>query len=245
MDKVLIVGASSAIAQSIARRLAENHASLYLAGRNEEKLRIQADDLRVRGAKQVDYFVMDANELDRHATMVSRAAQSMEGLTMLIVAHGTLSDQKRAEKDIGYAVEQFQTNFVSAMVIITVVANHFEAQRSGTIVAIGSVAGDRGRQSNYAYGAAKAALATFVQGIRHRLALCGIKVVLVKPGFVDTPMTAGVKKNILFAAPDRISRDVMRAIAKDKRVIYTPWFWRYIMIVIKLIPERLFVRMRL
>lgn len=244
-DKILVVGATSAIAQSISRRLAKAHPRLFLVGRDERRLRIVADDLVVRGAATVGYRAVDFRHPELFERVVTDAIDQMGGLSVMLVVHGTLTDQTRAQVDVPYLVDEISVNLVSALSFLVLAANWFEKQRSGKIVVFGSVAGDRGRQSNYVYGAAKSGLATFVQGLRNRLAPRGVQVLLVKPGFVDTPMTAGLPKNFLYAAPDKIGDDVVRAMSRNKSVLYTPWFWRYIMAAVRAIPERIFVRLRL
>jgi decaprenylphospho-beta-D-erythro-pentofuranosid-2-ulose 2-reductase len=245
VEQVLVVGATSAMAQSVARLLALEGASFYLIGRSDEKLQIVAQDLLTRGATEAFCCTLDFENFETYDNAVSNAIKALGGLTILIVAHGSLTDQARAQAEVPYLVDQIRVNLLSALAFITIGANWFEKRRIGRIVVFGSVAGDRGRQSNYVYGTAKSGLSTFTQGLRNRLASAGVQVLLVKPGFVDTPMTASLEKNILFASPTQIGRDVMSALRRNKRVLYTPSFWRYIMIAIRLIPEKLFVWMKL
>jgi short-subunit dehydrogenase len=134
---------------------------------------------------------------------------------------------------------------LSALSFLTLLANYFEKRGTGTLAAISSVAGDRGRQSNYIYGTTKAALSTFLQGLRNRLSSKNVHVLTIKPGFVDTPMTAHLKRGLLFATPEKVAQDIIRAIAGKKSVLYTPWFWRWIMLAIKMIPETIFRKLRL
>lgn len=245
MRKVLVIGATSAIAKEAAKLFAEKGDQLFLVARNEEKLKMMVSDLMVRGVQKVDYMVLDMNEFDKHESLLDRAAQSMGGLDAVLIAHGTLGDQKACEQSYKIAEEELKTNFLSVVSVLTYIANRFEQQEHGDIVVITSVAGDRGRQSNYVYGTAKGALTIFLQGLRNRLYKSGVSVVTVKPGFVDTPMTVNFKKGLFFVGPDIVAKGIYRAILKRKDVVYVPFFWRWIMIVIKSIPESIFKRLRL
>ena len=172
--------------------------------------------------------------------------QYPQHVDIALIAHGTLPDQALCERDPQQAVREFTTNGLSVIALLTDLANRMEAQRSGCIAVISSVAGDRGRPSNYLYGSAKSAVSVFCSGLRARLFKSGVHVLTIKPGFVDTPMTQGLKlPKLLLATPDRVARDIVRAIDKRKDTLYTPWFWRYIMRVICSVPERLFKRLSL
>jgi decaprenylphospho-beta-D-erythro-pentofuranosid-2-ulose 2-reductase len=242
--RILIIGANSAIAEQLARRLESNGAACYLTGRDTDRLERIAADLRVRGAGQIEIESLDITDARALAGLVARAAEGLGGLDAVIVAAGLLPDQAEVNADAKRLRETFEVNALGAMVILNEAAANFEQQGHGQIVAIGSVAGDRGRATNYAYGAAKGALEIFMSGLRQRLHPSGIQVLLVKPGFVDTPMTADFPKGPLWASPERVAQDIIRAMAKGRSVIYTPWFWRWIMLIIRHLPERLFVRLR-
>lgn len=245
MRKVLIIGATSAIAQETAKRFAEDGDQLFLAGRNPEKLDALVADLRVRGAGKTASMALDLNDFGQHPRLVNMAFEALGGLDTVLVAHGTLSDQKACEQDFQVALKEYHTNFLSAVSLLTLLANRFEAQGHGCLAVISSVAGDRGRQSNYFYGSAKGGLSVFLQGLRNRLAPSGVQVLAIKPGFVDTPMTAGFKKGALWVGPDVIAAGIHRAICRRSDEVYLPWFWRVVMIVIKNIPERIFKRLKL
>ena len=245
MRKVLIVGATSAIAEAVARLLAAQGDLLYLVGRRAEALEAIAADLRVRGAARVQTEVMDANAIERHAALLDNADVALGGLDTVLIAHGTLSDQAACQQSVALTFQELHTNALSVIALLTLIANHFEAQRVGTIAVISSVAGDRGRQSNYVYGTAKAAVSTFLSGLRQRLYKSGVRVVTIKPGFVDTPMTRDSSKGLLWAKPEQVARDIVRAMEKRKDVVYTPGFWWAIMRLIKSIPEFVFRRLSL
>ena len=243
--KVLIIGASSAIAYETAKCFAHDGADLFLVGRSTEKLTTVAADLKVRGAKRVETYVLDLCELDRHQEMFEQALTSLGELDMLLIAHGTLGDQRKCEQSVAETMQELQTNCLSIISLLTISANYFEQQRHGCIAVVCSVAGDRGRKSNYVYGTAKAAVSAFLQGLRNRLSSVGVSVVTIKPGYVATRMTAHMKKGLLTASPQLVGCGVYQAMMKGKDVVYLPWFWRPIMFVIKSIPEKIFKRLSL
>jgi decaprenylphospho-beta-D-erythro-pentofuranosid-2-ulose 2-reductase len=243
--KVLIIGAGSAIAQAAARILAARGDALCLAGRNLMQLEAVAADLRVRGAKVVHVEGLDVNALAAHAAMLANAEQALGGLDTVLIAHGTLSDQQACENCVDLTLRELTTNGLSVVALLTLIANRFERQRSGTIAVISSVAADRGRRSNYVYGSAKALVTTFASGLRQRLRKSEVAVITIKPGFVDTPMTAAFPKGILWASPHRVAQGLVKAIDYSSAVVYLPFFWRPIMFVIRAIPETLFQRLNL
>ena len=245
MQKILIIGAGSAIAEAAARLFAQRGDRLFLLARSREQLEVIAADLRVRGADAVHFDIFDVNDTPRHAAVLEGAVAALEGLDIVLVAHGTLPDQQACEQDIELLRRELDTNGVSSVLLLMQLAQHFEQQGHGTLAVISSVAGDRGRQSNYVYGAAKGMLSIFLQGLRNRLQRHGVQVLTIKPGFVDTPMTAEFPKGLLWAQPETVAGGILKAINRGADVVYLPWFWRYIMWVIRSIPELIFKRMRL
>jgi short-subunit dehydrogenase len=245
MQRILIVGATSAIAEATARRFAARGDALFLAGRSAKRLQAIAADLAVRGAPQVDSMLFDARSFEHIEPLLQAASASLGGLDAALIAHGTLSDQSACQQSVQLLREEFDVNAISAMALCTVLANQFEAQGRGVIAVISSVAGDRGRQSNYVYGAAKAAVSAFTSGLRQRLHPKGVRVVTIKPGFVSTPMTAAFKKGALWATADSVAADIVRAMDRGTAVLYTPWFWRPIMWIIRSVPETIFRRLKL
>jgi decaprenylphospho-beta-D-erythro-pentofuranosid-2-ulose 2-reductase len=240
MSNVLIIGATSAIAQGVARLYAVEGASLYLLGRSSGRLEDVASDLRTRGAAKVAFEAADIANCGEHERLLSRAWETLGGVDVALLAYGSLPDQKTCEGNFGRTEESLHVNFVSAVSWLTLLAGRLEREGRGTIAAISSVAGDRGRGSNYVYGAAKGGLTVFLQGLRNRLARSGVHVLTVKPGFVDTPMTAHLKKSFLFATPERVGRQIHRAIRRKKNEAYVPGYWRFIMLGIRHIPESIF-----
>ncbi len=242
---VLIVGASSAIARAIAARFARAGQDVILAGRDMEDLEATAADLRTRHAVRAAAQSFDALDFDRHAPFFNTCTTMLEGgLSGIVVCHGSLPDQAAAEKDFAVARQAIDTNFTSAASILSIAAEYFETRGKGFLCCLSSVAGDRGRQSNYVYGAAKGGLTVFLQGLHQRLAKKHIPVTTVKPGFVDTAMTWGLPKLFLVATPAAVAEDVFRAVPRGG-TIYTPWFWWGIMTLIKCVPEFIFKRAKL
>jgi short-subunit dehydrogenase len=242
MKKVLIIGATSAISEHCARIWAARGDALYLVARNEERLKTIAADLKVRGAMQVDTYCADLNDIDRHAALLDAAEAAMGGIDTVLIAHGTLSNQKACEQSVEETLAEIKTNALSTISLLTLIANRFEAKQAGTIAVISSVAGDRGRASNYIYGSAKAMITAFTSGLRQRLHKSNVAVVTIKPGFVNTPMTAAFKKGLLWAKPASVAAKIVRAIDKKKDEVCIPAFWWAVMAVIKAIPVTLFKR---
>ena len=243
--KILIIGSNSAIAKASARLWAAQGHIIYAVARDKEQLNTQANDLEIRGAKKVYVGTFEALNFDIHERVIHNAYDAMGGIDILLIAYGTLPNQKQAQLDSGYALRQIQINATSVINILNYAANIFEKQGYGSIAVISSVAGDRGRQSNYIYGCAKAMLSSFLQGLRNRLAKNNVSVITIKPGFVDTPMTAEFNKGLLWATADKVARQIIKAIDKQQDVVYTPKFWYCVMLVIKLIPEKVFKKMSL
>lgn len=243
--KALIIGASSAIAVEVARCFAQDGAELFLVARQADRLDALRQDLKVRGAAKVESLALDLNDIGQHAGMIDAAYSALGSLDAVLVAYGTLPDQKQAEASVEAMFQEFSTNGLSYLALLTLLANRFEQQKRGCIAVITSVAGDRGRRSNYIYGAAKGAVSLFLSGLRSRLSKAGVAVVTIKPGFVDTPMTAHLKKNPLYASAQSVGQRIHTAILKRQDVVYVPWFWRWIMLIIRSLPEGIFKRLPL
>jgi len=245
-SRVLVLGATSGIAQAVARVYASEGARLALVARSREHLATVAADLSVRGAEVVLQRTADLCELERHRTLVAEAEQALEGLDVVLIAHGVLPDQRACQEEPRRAVASWDVNFVSAARLMEVAAERMSAAGQGTLAVLSSVAGERGRANNYVYGAAKAALNAYTSGLGQRLRGTGLTVVTVKPGPVDTPMLAGRAVNPrLVADVDVVGRRIHRALERGERVVYVPGKWRWIMAVIRALPIRLFERLKL
>jgi len=243
---VLILGATSAIARAVAGEFARRGYDLLLAGRDPEELESLAADLAVRYGVKAEGRIFDALALETHGAFVEACRKtsdnSLEGAVLFL---GYLGDQSVAEKDLAETKRILDTNLIGPVSILSLLANHFEEKRGGFLCALSSVAGDRGRQSNYVYGSAKAGLSIFLQGLRNRLFRSGVRVITIKPGFVDTAMTFGRPGMFLVASPESVAARIVKAILKGEDLVYAPAFWRPVMLLIRLIPERVFKRMRL
>jgi short-subunit dehydrogenase len=240
---VVIFGATSAIAHALARLYAARSASFVLVARDRAKLDANAADLSARGASRVASIAADLTDLAPHRALVERALAELPRFDVVLIAHGVLPDQRQCEIDLDALRQTLETNFTSAASLAAASFLELERQKSGTLVVLASVAGDRGRRSNYAYGAAKAGIAAFLEGLALRGRACGVGVLTVKPGLVDTPMTARFRKGLLWTSPEHVAGAVMRAIDRGRTVIYVPWFWRPIMGVIRALPRPILARL--
>jgi decaprenylphospho-beta-D-erythro-pentofuranosid-2-ulose 2-reductase len=243
-DAILLLGATSGIMRALAAVLAGSGRTLVLAGRDSEELKRMQSDLRIRFGTSIDTLELDVAESPAAASVL-RALLEGRKIEGVVAGIGCLGDQSLAENDEEQARLILETNFVGPAVLIGVLAQYLERQRRGFICVLSSVAGDRGRQSNYVYGSAKAGLSAYLEGLRNRMHRAGVAVITVKPGFVDTGMTWGLPGMFLVASPLKVSRRIARAIERRENVVYVPGFWRWIMMAIRLIPEPLFKRLKL
>jgi len=245
--RIVILGATSAIAEATARLWAAERARFILVARDRDRLEAIASHLQAVGSPEVRTVALDCAKVDAEAEL-SAIVHSLGGVDVLLLAYGTLYDQRKIELDSAAALALIQTNFVSAAAWCLAAASILQEQRSGVLIVIGSVAGDRGRQSNYVYGACKGGLALLVEGIAHRLAPTGARAVVIKPGFVETPMTAAIaRKGFLWAKPEVVASIIAKCAEQRSGpvAIYAPPFWRLIMIVIRNIPSSVFHRTKL
>jgi|SRR5215831_1707500 len=243
--RILILGATSGIACAVCRELLDPNARFFLVARNREKLDAVRQDLLTRGAASVTACVMDLDDTGAHEQMLSAAARDLGSIDLALIAHGVLGDQQDAQASYAASERILHTNFLSAVSLITWLANYFENAHKGTLAVISSVAGDRGRKSNYVYGASKGALNIFLDGVRNRIDRAGAHVLTIRPGFVATPMTAHMPRGPLFASPARVAKGIVTAIVTRKDVVYVPGFWRPMMFVIRSIPEFVFKKLNL
>jgi short-subunit dehydrogenase len=241
MPYVLILGAKSDMAKAIARQYANNGYNLYLAARNVDELQEFASDIYLKTDQVVECIEFDVLDYPSHQAFYDNLAESPEGV---VTAIGYLGDQGSSEVDFNETQRVINTNFTGITSILNTIANEFEKRKSGFIVGISSVAGDRGRRSNYIYGAAKAGFTAYLSGLRSRLFSSKVHVLTVKPGFVATRMTEGMDLPAkLTAQPEQVAKDVFNAQQKGKNILYTKWIWLWIMLIIKHIPEWQFKKM--
>jgi short-subunit dehydrogenase len=245
MKKIVIIGATSGIASETARCFALDGAELFITGRNEEKVSRLANDLRCRGARSVRTALFRAEDAAAHEKLIHDAVEVLGEIDSVLIAYGELPNQRECEQAWEKSEHSLTVNFLSPIALLTAAANYFEKRGRGNITVISSVAGDRGRQSNYIYGCAKGGLTTFLQGLRNRLYHHGVSVTTIKPGFVDTPMTAEIPKGPLFASAASVGKRIHKAMKRGECVVYTPCYWRFIMLVIQHIPETIFKRLKL
>lgn len=244
MKRVIVLGATSGIALEVQRQLAHRACELLLVARSRERLVQLSEDLRLRGAPQVLVYPADLADIAQHAGLFEFAARAFADFDTVLLAYGSMPDQKTAATSVAVLSQELQVNFVSAAAVLTLFAADLERRRTGCIAAISSVAGDRGRRSNYVYGSGKGGLSLFLQGLRSRLYPAGVRVVTIKPGPVQTPMTDRLPNSRHFADPGRVARDIVRGLeGRSPDVLYTPAIWRYIMLVVRLIPESVFKRL--
>lgn len=246
MKKILIVGATSAIAHACARIWASRGAEFFLVARCTNKLQANAADLNTRGAGKVHIYPLDILQLDQHQIMLEHCLEQLGQIDIALIAHGTLPDQQICQHDSNMAVQEFTLNATSMISIINTLAIQLERQRCGSLAVISSVAGDRGRPSNYLYGSAKGAVSIFCAGLHARLYKKGVQVLTIKPGFVDTPMTAGLElPTALLSTPEKVASQIVCAVGTNKAVLYTPGIWRWIMLIIRSIPMFIFRKLNL
>lgn len=244
--RILVLGATSAIAEHWARGRAEAGDSLLLVGRSKDKLDPIATDLTARGAKSVDVFVTDLAELEDQDGRFAKMVEMLGGPDIVLLAYGELGDQARSQTDAAFLRRVLVNNFTSAAIWAELAAGELERRGRGSLVVLSSVAGDRGRRIGYSYGAAKGGLTRYAEGLAHRFAGSNVHVLCVKPGPVDTPMTAHMEKGgPLWSTPDKVAVDIEAAIAKRRVVIYTPWFWWGIMMIIRHLPRIIFNKMNI
>ncbi|MBL4761945.1 MAG: SDR family oxidoreductase [Gammaproteobacteria bacterium] len=241
MNTVLIIGAKSDIAKSLATLYALKGYNLYLAAKNSDALNEFAEDLRIRTEQEIQTIDLDILDYASHSSFY----QSLTTAPQIAVSFiGYLGDQNLAQTDFAESKKIIDTNFTGIVSLLNIIANDFEAKKQGTIIGVSSVAGDRGRKKNYTYGAAKAAFSAYLSGLRNRLHAANVHVMTVKPGFVNTKMTRGMDlPEKLTASADAVAHDIYHAANKKTDIIYTKWIWRWIMLIIKHIPEWKFKRM--
>ena len=242
--KILMIGATSAIARETARLYAARGAELFLVGRDTARLDGLASDLQVRGASRVGQFTLDLTDSAGHAGAVARARDFLERIDLALICHGSLPDQQVCEIDYQQAQREITVNGLSVISLVTALVPLLTAQHSGILAVITSVAGDRGRQPNFVYGAAKSMVSTYLQGLRGRLHEHNVHVIDIRPGLVDSPMTAHFEKGPLWSSPELVARKIVASIDARRHTVYVPGYWRIIMAAVRSIPDFLFKRVK-
>jgi short-subunit dehydrogenase len=244
-EPILILGATSAIARQVAAAFAREGHALFLAGRDAAEVERLVQDLRLRFGVEIAGGRFDAEDYQSHAGFLRQVLERLGTLHGVVVAFGYLGGQERAAGDFEECQRIIARNYTGAVSILNHCAGYFEQRRAGFIIAISSVAGDLGRQSNYIYGSAKAAFSVYLQGLRNRLFSAGVRVLTIKPGFVDTPMTFGLPRLFLVASPEAVAQGIVRSLGRSSEVVYLPWFWRWVMLALKLMPDKIRKRLKL
>jgi decaprenylphospho-beta-D-erythro-pentofuranosid-2-ulose 2-reductase len=245
--RILVLGATSAIAHAYARCRAAEGASFVLAGRRTDFLEANAADLRARGASSAEIVTADLGFIPGIGATAALCHANFAFFDEILLAYGVLGQQSRAETDLDFARSIIDLNFTSVALWLLQLTKTSMADHPMTVIVIGSVAGDRGRKSNFVYGAAKGGLERFVEGLQHAYAASSVRIILIKPGFVDTPMTEGVhnKGGPLWARPEAVAHDIVKAAKSNRVVVYTPWFWYFIMMIIRFLPRAIFNRVNI
>ncbi len=245
MKKIFVFGATSHIVQETIKLYANINSEFYLVAKDFNKLEIVKADLLARGADNVFTETCDAIDYTKHSLVIDDAYQKLGHFDIAIIGHGTLPDNENIRKNNLLAIKEFEINCNSYISLCSVLSNYFEIQKSGTIAVITSVAGDRGRQSNFIYGSAKGAVSLYLQGLRNRLFEFGVNVITIKPGMVLTQMTANLPKSPLMVKPELIGKLIFNSIETKKDIVYLPSFWKLIMFIIRNIPESIFKKLKL
>ncbi|HET8899498.1 MAG TPA: SDR family NAD(P)-dependent oxidoreductase [Rhodanobacteraceae bacterium] len=245
MQRILVIGATSAIAEATLKLYAERGDALYLVARNTERLKALATDLSTRGAARVETTLLDVTDFDHHAPALDTAWKELGGIDVALIAHGSGAYDKGHLKSVPTLRAGIDTNATATIALMAAIGTRMAEQGRGTLAVITSVAGVRGRAANLLYGAAKAAVIAYASGLRQTLHRRGVQVVDIRPGWVDTPMTAHLKKGPLFAQPDTVARGIVRAIDRHRSVVHLPWIWSPLMLLIRWMPEPIWKRLRL
>ena len=241
---IVVLGASSAIARAIAAEVCKDD-QVMLLGRDLDDIGDTAADVHLQSGAKTFHQECDITDAAQREQSLTYSIQSLGHIDAIFFCHGMMCEQDQALDDSDACARMIEINYTATVLYANAVLKHFEVRRAGVLCFLSSVAGDRGRQSNFLYGSSKAALDTYVRGLQHKLAPSKIHALLVKPGFVDTAMTWGLPGLFLAASPERVARDIWRAIRKRRYTVYTPWFWRYIMLIICSVPRFIFHKSKL
>jgi decaprenylphospho-beta-D-erythro-pentofuranosid-2-ulose 2-reductase len=243
MPTALILGAASDMAIAIAEKFAAEGYSIQLAARNVSRLEPMQSDLAIKYSSRVSIHEFDALAFDTHDSFFEELEPKPD---VTVCVFGYLGDNIKASSDWNEASRIIHSNYTGAVSVLNIIARHYASLNEGVIVGISSVAGERGRQSNYLYGSAKAGFTAYLSGLRNSLYHKGVHVVTVQPGFVYTKMTENIElPKLLTAKPEEVAQAVYSAVIKKRNVVYVKWFWKYIMAIIKNVPEFMFKKLKL
>lgn len=244
VQSVLVLGGGSDLGLAIARKLVDRRArTIVLAGRTPERFDTAATELRAAGATRVETIPFDATDFASHPGFVDDVFALVGDIDLVVIAFGVLGDAEKAERDAALALEIVQTNYTGVVSVTVPITQRLEAQGHGTIVLLSSVAGERVRKANFVYGSSKAGADGFFQGLGDRLAGTGVHAMIVRPGFVTTKMTAGMKQAPLSTTPDRVATAVVDALARDREIVWVPGLLRWLMSGLRHVPRRIFRRL--
>ncbi len=244
MKNILIIGATSSIAKNCAKIWANEKNNFYLTGRNKIKLNQVVSELKEQGNQVVMSKAIDLNKINNYSIFINEIISEFKKIDIVLIAHGSLGDQKESELNLDKMMEEINTNALSTISLLTILANYFEKQKNGSIAVISSVAGEKGRAQNYVYGSSKAMVTTFLSGLRQRLNDKNVAVITIKLGMVDTPMTKQFKKGFLWSKPDKVAKKIVTAIKNNNEEVYIPKFWWLIVSFIKLLPNKIFKKIK-
>jgi short-subunit dehydrogenase len=241
---VLIFGADSLISQAAASHFAKAGEEIIFCSRAINEPEKIAKDFEIRYNIKTYWEIFDALKFETHKNFIDELFNKYNSINYVLIAIGYLGEQKKAEENFEEARKIIDTNYTSVVSLSELISSKFEERKKGNLAVISSVAGDRGRQSNYMYGSSKGGLTVYLSGLRSRMQKNGVNVLTIKPGFVNTPMTYGMKfPKILASSPEKVGKDIYKAIKKQKSIIYTPFYWRWIMMIIKSLPEFIFKKL--
>lgn len=245
MKKILIFGATSLIAEKCCKIWAKKNYELFLVGRDLDRLKIISTDLKIRYSTKINIFQSDLIEIKNHEKCFLAALKILKKFDIILLAHGSLSNEDKARNEIDYALEELELNALSFISLLILASKYLEITGGGIIALLSSVAGERGKSSNYLYGSAKSMINTYCSGMRQWYFNSNISIVTINLGFVDTPMTKNFKKNFLWSSADKVAAKIIKAIDKKRDIVYIPKFWFIILFIIKAIPENIFKRIKL
>ncbi|HSN61543.1 MAG TPA: SDR family oxidoreductase [Ferruginibacter sp.] len=243
MASVLILGATSDVAMSVARKFASEKYNIFLAARNSERLKPMQSDLMIRYGVSCNLYEFDAMNFDNHSSFISSLPE-LPAIT--VCAFGYLGDEEAGRKELSETLKIIHSNYTGAVSILNSISSQYKLKREGCIIGISSVAGDRGRSSNYIYGSAKAGFTAYLSGLRNEMHHNNVSVISILPGFISSKMTAHLTlPGMLTSTPDEVASRIYSSFKNKKNIVYVKWYWRWIMLIIKLIPEGIFKKLKM